>query len=71
MVRNIILIASFFIIMLSGIAIGETEYFEENFKVLFFDLFITKELENPLIFEENPSKFIDISNENDVKQCTT
>ena len=32
MVRNIILIASFFIIMLSGIAIGETEYFEENFK---------------------------------------
>ena len=68
MVRNIILIASFFIIMLSGIAIGETEYFEENFKVLFFDLFITKELENPPIFEENPSKFIDISNENDVKQ---
>jgi hypothetical protein len=71
MVTKIILIISFFIVMILGIAVGETKYFEENFKSLFLNLFISKELENPPIFEENPSEFIDIFNKKDVQQKRT
>ena len=65
--KKIILITSFSLVLFLGIYIGESEYFENSFKSIFINIFIEKELENPLIYEENILDLIEISNKNEVE----
>ena len=65
--KKIILITSFSLVLFLGIYIGESEYFENSFKSIFINVFIEKELENPLIYEENILDLIGISNKNEVE----
>jgi len=68
MISKKILITSFFIVMICGVIIGESEYLENNFKSIFLNLFIFKEVENPPIFEKDILKLIKISSQKDMEQ---